>query len=139
MKQYQVDIVEEIGHTDEQPFPGVASNLDYAVSSILSGQARAADIRPADNAGLGLARAIAVVELLRRDPRLGRATILPLSGAQLIMPGDEMTDGQQTGDLRERRRIEIRIRSRSHQSEYAHLLAEKTPLTTMMLSNQCLS
>lgn len=117
LKQYQVDIVEVIGHTDEQPFPGVASNLDYAVSSILSGQARAADIRPADNAGLGLARAIAVVELLRRDPRLGRATILPLSGAQLIMPGDEMTDGQQTGDLRERRRIEIRIRRRSYQIE----------------------
>lgn len=113
---YKVDVVEVIGHTDEQNLAeGRTSNLDRTVGSILQGQATASDISPADNAGLGLARAIAVAEILRHDPRLADATVLPLSGAQLIMPGDVVTDGQHGGDVRERRRIEIRIRRRADQ------------------------
>lgn len=116
LNEYQVDVVEVIGHTDEQNLAeGRTSNLDKTVGGILQGQATASDIRPADNAGLGLARAIAVAEILRKDQRLADATILPLSGAQLIMPGDILTDGQHGGDVRERRRIEIRIRRRSDQ------------------------
>lgn len=114
LTQYNVDVVEVIGHTDEQNLAeGRPSNLDRTIGSILGGQATASDITPADNAGLGLARAIAVAQLLRNDPRLEKATVLPLSGAQLILPGDLLTDGQQAGDVRERRRIEIRIRQRS--------------------------
>lgn len=116
LKLYKVDVVEVIGHTDEQNLAeGRTSNLDRTIGGILQGQATASDISPADNAGLGLARAMAVAEILRNDPRLADATVLPLSGAQLIMPGDVVTDGHHGGDVRERRRIEIRIRRRADQ------------------------
>jgi hypothetical protein len=59
---------------------------------------------PADNAGLGLARAVAVV---RPDAR--RATKLPLSGGQLIGVDDTLTKGGGDDDP-ERRRIEMRVR-----------------------------
>jgi hypothetical protein len=64
---------------------------------------------PADNAGLGLARATAVVRVLMLDERLKGYTLLPLSGGQLIGVDDRLTKGG-GGDERERRRIEIRVR-----------------------------
>jgi hypothetical protein len=60
-------------------------------------------------------RAIAVAEVLRRDNRLNGATILPVSAARPILPGDTLTDGLQTGDVEARRRIEMRVRRRSDQ------------------------
>jgi len=39
-------------------------------------------------------------------------TVLPMSAAQLVIPGDTLTSGQ-AGDVKERRRIEIRIRRRA--------------------------
>ncbi|MEP9396679.1 hypothetical protein [Mesorhizobium sp. KR2-14] len=116
LAEYKVDIVEVIGHTDEQNLAeGRTSNLDREIAGVVAGRMGATGLRPADNAGLGLARAIAVTQLLKDDPRLAAATILPLSGAQLIVPGDHLSDGAQSGDVRERRRIEIRIRRRSEQ------------------------
>ena len=64
----------------------------------------------ADNAGLGLARALTVVKVLASDARLAAFRILPLSGAQLIDTGDRLTHWDGQGDVRERRRIEIRMR-----------------------------
>jgi hypothetical protein len=63
----------------------------------------------ADNAGLGLARATAVVRVLGSDERLKGYTLLPLSGGQLIGVDDRLTSGG-GGDEPERRRIEIRLR-----------------------------
>ena len=68
-------------------------------------------LEPADNAGLGLARAISVANVLRGNPALSGITVLPLSAAQLILPGDTLTVGQ-AGNVETRRRIEIRIRRR---------------------------
>ncbi len=51
-------------------------------------------VEPADNAGLGLARAIAVANVLKANPKLKNVTILPMSAAQLILPGDTITAGQ---------------------------------------------
>ncbi|APO72198.1 hypothetical protein IE4872_PD01677 (plasmid) [Rhizobium gallicum] len=67
---------------------------------------------PADNAGLGLARALAVAIELKADKKLEGATILPMSAAQLVLPGDTLTRGQ-AGNVESRRRIEIRIRRRN--------------------------
>jgi hypothetical protein len=64
----------------------------------------------ADNAGLGLARAVAVVKVLSSDPRLRTFRVLPLSGAQLIDTDDRLTRWDGQGDVRKRRRIEIRMR-----------------------------
>ncbi len=112
-KGYNVDVIEVIGHTDEQRMGKRPSNMDFDFKDVLAGTAPASTLKPADNAGLGLARAIAVADVLRRDPNLKGMSILPMSGAQLILPGDRLTDGAQSGDVSSRRRIEIRVRKRN--------------------------
>jgi hypothetical protein len=51
--------------------------------------------------------------MLNQDERLKRFSVLPLSGAQLIKLDENLTTGSK-GDVKERRRIEIRLRK--HQS-----------------------
>jgi flagellar motor protein MotB len=114
-KKYDVDIIEVIGHTDEQAMSGSTSNMDKGLKPVLDGKKPIGSLHPADNAGLGLARAISVAELLESLPELEGLTILPMSGGQLILPGDQLTDGAQSGDVKARRRIEIRVRKRSEQ------------------------
>jgi hypothetical protein len=81
---------------------------DAILDSLKSGDV--ASSVPADNTGLGLARAVAVVTRLLEDERLkGFSRILPLSGAQLIQVDETLTHGAE-GDGRELRRIEIRLR-----------------------------
>ncbi|PKA43235.1 hypothetical protein CWR43_14425 [Rhizobium sullae] len=112
LQQYQVDIIEVIGHTDEQPISRMTSNLDQSFIDVLGGKKPISEVLPADNAGLGLARAIAVANVLTADEKLNGATILPMSAAQLVLPGDTLTTGQ-AGNVESRRRIEIRIRRRN--------------------------
>ncbi|GLS29402.1 OmpA family protein [Mesorhizobium albiziae] len=112
-KEYGVDLIEVIGHTDEQAMAGAVSNMDKGLKAVLDGEKPIASLHPADNAGLGLARAISVAELLESLPELKGLTILPMSGGQLILPGDRLTDGAQSGDVKARRRIEIRVRQRA--------------------------
>jgi hypothetical protein len=50
------------------------------------------------------------VEALKTDERLKNLRILPLSGAQLIQTDETLATGTLTGNIRERRRIEIRMR-----------------------------
>jgi outer membrane protein OmpA-like peptidoglycan-associated protein len=107
---YDVDVIEVIGHTDEQAVNGRASNLDRALASVTAGTSGAGVLQWADNAGLGLARALSVVERLSADPRLRNFRILPLSAAQLIGIDGRITRWDSHGDVRERRRIEIRMR-----------------------------
>ena len=106
---YDVDVIEVIGHTDEQPVNRSASNLDRSLASVTTGGS-AGVLQWADNAGLGLARALSVVERLSADPRLKSFRILPLSAAQLINTDGRITHWDNHGDVRERRRIEIRMR-----------------------------
>ena len=112
LERYDVDVIEVIGHTDEQPLSKNASNLDQTVIALLEGSRPISAAQPADNAGLGLARAVAVANALRSNPKLRDATVLPFSAAQLVLPGDKLTTGQ-AGNVEERRRIEIRIRRRA--------------------------
>ncbi|MGO6982527.1 hypothetical protein [Rhizobium leguminosarum] len=112
LSRYQVDIIEVIGHTDEQPLSRTSSNLDQTFIDVLDNKQPITALEPADNAGLGLARAMAVANVLKANPKLAGATVLPMSAAQLILPGDTVTAGQ-AGDVEARRRIEIRIRRRA--------------------------
>jgi outer membrane protein OmpA-like peptidoglycan-associated protein len=109
-ESYDVDVIEVIGHTDEQPVNGRSSNLDRSLSLVTTGGGGAGILQWADNAGLGLARALSVVERLSADSRLRNFRILPLSGAQLIGIDGRLTRWDGHGDVRERRRIEIRMR-----------------------------
>jgi flagellar motor protein MotB len=110
---YDVDVIEVIGHTDEQPVSVHVSNLDHRLTSVTSGESDVGILQWSDNAGLGLARALSVVELLSTDPRLHNFRILPLSAAQLIGTDGRLTRWEDPGDVRERRRIEIRMRKSS--------------------------
>jgi flagellar motor protein MotB len=107
---FQVDVIEVIGHTDERPVNSGVSNLDRELGSVTLGANGVGVLQPADNAGLGLARALAVVKVLSAEPRLRNFRILPLSGAQLIGTDGRLTRWDEQGDVRERRRIEIRMR-----------------------------
>jgi flagellar motor protein MotB len=111
---YGVDVVEVIGHTDEVPMVGT-SNLDRALIPASVSQIPIEQLHSTDNAGLAIARAVAVVRILRADPRLKGVTILPLSGAQMIVPVDRPADGAAKGDDQRRRRIEIRLRRSTEQ------------------------
>jgi flagellar motor protein MotB len=109
-ESYDVDVIEVIGHTDEQPVNGRLSNLDRSLASVTTAGSGAGILQWADNAGLGLARALSVVERLSADSRLRNFRILPLSAAQLIGTDGRLTRWDSHGDVRERRRIEIRMR-----------------------------
>lgn len=116
-KKYNVDVIEVIGHTDEQKINGVRSNLDVEIKGVLNGTTSVGVLRPGDNAGLGLARAMAVAEVLKQMPELKGLRVLPMSGAQLIRPDDSLTDGVASKEDKARRRIEIRVRKRNVSEE----------------------
>jgi outer membrane protein OmpA-like peptidoglycan-associated protein len=109
LKAYDVDVIEVIGHTDDLPVAQKASNLDRNLSEVLRNGAPVANLVPADNAGLGLARAVAVAKVLMQDPKLAGYRVLPLSAAQMTGT-DERLSFPGGGDVKERRRIEIRVR-----------------------------
>jgi outer membrane protein OmpA-like peptidoglycan-associated protein len=108
-ERYGVKTIEVIGHTDEQKIVPRNSNLDTLLLEVLRHSGNVSSLIPADNAGLGLARAAAVVRVLSFEEGLKGYTLLPLSGGQLIGVDDRLTKGG-GGDERGRRRIEIRVR-----------------------------
>jgi outer membrane protein OmpA-like peptidoglycan-associated protein len=111
LSRYDVDVVEVVGHTDEQPINSTQqSTLDNDAIGALNGRRPISDLKPADNAGLGLARAIAVANALKAAGLPGNVKVIPLSAAQLVLPGDQVSDGSKIEDSPQRRRIEIRVR-----------------------------
>jgi hypothetical protein len=74
VNRFQTDVVEIVGHTDEQPIPsGIPSTLDTLSIDVIAKGEPASRLDAADNAGLGFARAL-----------LKSLTVLPLSAAQVI-------------------------------------------------------
>lgn len=110
VQKYRVDIIEIVGHTDEQKLVVRPSNLDTLLIPFLKNDPDLERFLPSDNAGLGLARAAAVLRVLAQDERLRGLKLLPLSGGQVIEVGDALSTGKSPGNVKERRRIEIRAR-----------------------------
>ncbi|MDF2116375.1 hypothetical protein PY365_12375 [Roseiarcaceae bacterium H3SJ34-1] len=110
IRQYDVDVIEVVGHTDEQQISPKPSNLDELLFGVIRGTSSIGSLRFADNAGLGIGRAAVVVQALLRDPRISKYRILPLSAGQLIDRDLRLSTGKYSGDVKERRRIEIRLR-----------------------------
>ncbi len=110
INKYQVDVIEVVGHTDEQPLGPRQSNLDRDLLPVLRNEGNVGPLIPADNAGLGLARAVSVVTVLRQAKALAGYKVIPLSGAQLVNNDETLAVSGTPGDIRERRRIEIRLR-----------------------------
>jgi outer membrane protein OmpA-like peptidoglycan-associated protein len=109
---YGAEIIEVVGHTDERPITGY-SNLNDRLVPALANQWSVNQLMPADNVGLGMARAVAVVKVLQSvitDPNID---IIPLSGGQAVELDDKLATGLNNGDQPSRRRIEIRLRQRN--------------------------
>ncbi len=109
-KEFQTDVIEVVGHTDDQPIQGMVSNLDTLSFDVLLRGEPAAKLRASDNAGLGFARAVAIVQILNSDERLKKFIILPSSSAQVVDTFGKLANGSSSGDVKQRRRIEIRLR-----------------------------
>jgi flagellar motor protein MotB len=111
---YKADVIEIIGHTDGVavgPNLRVKSNLDLTIAAFIDGQQTEAPV-PFDNAGLGMARAVAMAKALRASGLAEAFQILPLSAGSLIDPSDRYSPGNLRVDDQVRRRIEIRLRRR---------------------------
>jgi flagellar motor protein MotB len=124
-KKYRVDVIEVTGHTDEQAIVPRNSNLDQILLGVLKNGGPVSSLVPSDNAGLGLARAVAVVRLLMADDQMSGYRVLPMSGGQLIDVGERLTEGRK-GDVKERRRIEIRLRRSQQASNIRPLTMQKS-------------
>lgn len=111
-KEYNINVVEVIGHTDGQPNGNVVSNLDDNLGKVVNGKLAIANLRAGSNADLGLMRALAVVKVLRdvqkQQSQLSKLSFRAYSAAQLILPNGELAAGD-IGEDATRRRIEIRF------------------------------
>ncbi|WP_414564267.1 MULTISPECIES: flagellar motor protein [unclassified Anabaena] len=111
-QEYNINIVEIIGHTDGQPNGNVASNLDLNLENVARGALPVGKLQAGSNADLGLMRALAVVQVLRniqlKEQRLQGLSFRAYSAAQLILPSGEFAAIARQED-QTRRRIEIRF------------------------------
>jgi len=113
-RSYQANVIEIIGHTDGVavgPNLRTKANLDFTIAAFINGQHSEAPI-PFDNAGLGMARAVAMAKALRANGLAESYEILPLSAGSLIAPSDRYSPGELKESDQPRRRIEIRLRRR---------------------------
>ncbi|MDB9373234.1 flagellar motor protein [Nodularia sphaerocarpa] len=111
-QEYNINIVEIIGHTDGQPNGNISSNLDLNLESVASGILPVGKLQAGSNADLGLMRALAIVQVLRNiqvnEQRLKGLSFRAYSAAQLILPSGEFAAIARQED-QTRRRIEIRF------------------------------
>ena len=85
---YRATVIEVIGYTDGVPLRGASSSMDQRLLGFLNGSRDEATPVAADNVGLGMGRAVAVVRALREDPQLRNLMMLPLSAGQTYPSGD---------------------------------------------------
>jgi hypothetical protein len=108
VREYQVDVVEVIGHTDGQAIAEGSSNLDLNLENVASATQDIANLKPGSNADLGLMRALSVIQVLQKNPRLKGLKFRAYSSAQLTLPDGSFSPVNRVSDP-SRRRIEIRF------------------------------
>ena len=115
-KEYPIDVIEVIGHTDGQPISGINSptennysNLDYSLEKVNLGKLPVAQLRPGSNTDLGIMRALAVVQELKKSGGgILKLNFRAYSAGQLLLQDGQPAPIDKT-DTPERRRIEIRF------------------------------
>ena len=111
-KQYGINVVEIIGHTDGQPNGNIVSNLDVNLEKVVGGSLPVGKLQAGSNADLGLMRALSVVKVLhdiqKKEGRLSGLSFRAYSAAQLILPNGQFASIARKEDVT-RRRIEIRF------------------------------
>jgi flagellar motor protein MotB len=110
--KYKTDVIEVIGHTDGVPIRQTASSMDQRLITFLNSSSEEAPPLAADNIGLGMGRAAAVIRALRENPNLRQMTLLPLSAGQTTDSDDRpiAEENLPANPDEQRRRIEIRLR-----------------------------
>lgn len=111
-RRYSASVIEVIGHTDAVPrsTSALRSNLDTVLVPLLLGADTPVPVA-VDNAGLGMARAVAVARFMRREG-LRDFTIVPLSAGPFLKPDDTGVTANDDAADEARRRIEVRLRRR---------------------------
>jgi outer membrane protein OmpA-like peptidoglycan-associated protein len=109
VREYQVDVVEVIGHTDGQSIGQGASNLDLNLEKVAGSSQAITTLVPGSNADLGLMRALSVIQVLQKNKKLKGLKFRAYSAAQLTLPGGEFASDANKGSDPSRRRIEIRF------------------------------
>ncbi|SAY38940.1 hypothetical protein FLM9_962 [Candidatus Synechococcus spongiarum] len=110
IEAFDVDVIEVIGHTDGQPNPRVASNLDRRLQTVTL-QGGLTGLQYSSNAELGLLRAIAVGMYLqsRLEKDQLPVGIRPYSAASLLDLQGNFNPAPAVSDDRTRRRIDLRF------------------------------
>ena len=112
-KRHQANIIDCIGHTDEQPVT-TKSSLDGQLLSWVEN--RKSFLVPGSNVDLGLMRCLEVARYFKEDTRLEGFRFNSYSAGQVILPNGDLAkvkQGPQNDPAR--RRIELRLR-RTHLS-----------------------
>lgn len=108
-REYNCNVIDCIGHTDEQQVFGT-STLDTALLAWIRGET-ATSLVAGSNADLGLMRCWEVIQFLKWDGRLGDFTLYGYSAGQTVLPSGAIAQpGQWPKDDATRRRIELRLR-----------------------------
>lgn len=107
VKQYDIDVIEVIGHTDGQPNTSNSSNLDHKLTR-LGVSPSLAGFQAGSNSDLGLLRAMAVAQELQKKEGLRHLVFRPYSAASLINTNGRWQPAN-ASDQRARRRIELRL------------------------------
>jgi outer membrane protein OmpA-like peptidoglycan-associated protein len=113
-KEYNINTVEIIGHTDGQANGSAISNLDQNLENVANGDVPIQNLKAGSNADLGLMRSLALVRVLRyiqtKEHRLQGLKFRAYSAAQLILPSGEFAQPSIAHqEDATRRRIEIRF------------------------------
>lgn len=121
IKDYPVEVMEVIGHTDGTS-PAGSSNFDELLPGfVMDGNAQSTidNLKIGSNAELGLARALAVASVLTREFSKSnnanvRAIVARVSSAAQLSepPSGNILGAPQKVDMPERRRIDLRFTKR---------------------------
>lgn len=113
---YECNAIMVIGHTDDEAVRISNSNLDKTLNEALKSSSLQS-VRPGSNVDLGMMRAIAVLNELRRSKKNGIFSNiefwLPYSAGQLIKTDDKLDFYYDGSDDKSRRRIEIILHKHS--------------------------
>lgn len=113
--KYDCDAIMVIGHTDGVEIKDKYSNLDKYLNESLTRMNLSA-LNPGSNVDLGMMRAIAVLNELRKNQNtntLERIKYwLPYSGGQLILTNDMLATYYDNTENKQRRKIEIILHKR---------------------------
>ena len=106
-KEGAIDFIQVIGHTDGQANNKV-SNLDQNIEAIANGKNTINTLNPGSNADLGLMRALAVIQEIKKTKRFNNIKFRAYSAGQLYLSSGDLAPVNRKAD-ETRRRIEIRF------------------------------